>query len=113
LGGPGNGLKGEFFKGRSFEQKLFERIDNTINFDNVDQINQGSPAGAPRLGENFSARWTGRLKVPVTGRYKLGSLSDDGVRLYLNDTMIIDHWNLHSRAADQAVVYLVAGQIID
>jgi len=49
-----------------------------------------SPEDFPR--DNFSVRWDGFLKVNYTGRYTFYIISDDGVRFYLNDSLIIDEW---------------------
>ncbi|MCF6405194.1 PA14 domain-containing protein [Chitinophaga filiformis] len=111
VNGNGVGLRGEYFKGRKFETKLFERTDPTINFNNIDEINQNLPAGAAQLGNDFSVRWTGRVKVASSGRYRFSTNSDDGVRVYLNDTLIIDRWNDHGNTKDTAWVNLVADQL--
>ena len=108
----GVGLKGEFFAGPEFNRYLYTRIDTVINVGSGADINRGAPEGAPVLNTGFSARWTGRLKADVTGAYKLYTSSDDGVRLYLNDTPLINRWNVHSEAVgnDSVAVNLVAGQ---
>jgi beta-glucanase (GH16 family) len=49
-----------------------------------------SPEGFPK--DNFSVQWDGYLKVSQTGNYKFYIIADDGVRLYLNDSLIIDEW---------------------
>lgn len=109
--GDGSGLKGEYFKRKDLKEKVFERIDTAINFNSKDDINKNLPAGAARLDNNFSARWTGRIKVPHTGAYGFITNSDDGVRVYLNDTLIIDRWNDHANRKDSAWVNLVGGEL--
>ena len=47
------------------------------------------PPGLPVDG--FSARWTGRWAFEP-GLYRFSALSDDGVRVWLNDQLIIDRW---------------------
>jgi len=49
-----------------------------------------SPEGFPK--DNFSVQWDGYLKVNQTGNYKFYIIADDGVRFYLNDSLIIDEW---------------------
>ena len=49
-----------------------------------------SPEGFPK--DNFSVRWDGRLKVDHTGEYTFYIIADDGVRFYLNDSLLIDQW---------------------
>jgi beta-glucosidase len=52
------------------------------------------PVGFPQY--NFSVRWTGKLKIPKTYDYTLEFISDDGIRLWLDDTLLIDYWNDHA-----------------
>lgn len=40
----------------------------------------------------YSGRWTGYLNVPASGTYRIGLRGNDGCRLYLNDSLIIDRW---------------------
>ncbi|MBR30258.1 MAG: hypothetical protein CMN77_03015 [Spirochaetaceae bacterium] len=77
----------EYFKGRNFEQSKLKRSEAFIDHD----FNKSSAApSVPR--ENFSARWTGRLKIKTPGEYTFYTTSDDGVRLYINGQLIIDEW---------------------
>lgn len=49
----------------------------------------------PALGisvDNFSARWRQSLKFKA-GVYRLLARSDDGLRVYIDDTLIIDEWH--------------------
>lgn len=51
-----------------------------------------SPAPAQLASDFWSGRWIGRFRFE-TGNYIFNSVSDDGVRLYLNDTLVIDRWS--------------------
>jgi len=77
----------------------------------------GSPA-KPIAADNFYVRWTGFLRVPTTGAYKLGgpcgSAGTGGVRYKLNTTAM-SSWVLCSAAASTAWtggVSLAAGQVV-
>jgi hypothetical protein len=59
---------------------------------------------------NFAARWTGRLDPPATGEYRLTTVSDDGVRLWLDGKLVIENWGDHAPAEDHATVELTAGR---
>jgi len=106
-----HGFYGEYFSGVHFDKFLFSRVDTFIDFPNIGAINVNKPDGAPFLNTAFSVRWTGRLKADVTGSYKVITISDDGIRLYLNDSLFIDQFNDHSPRADTAFVNLVAGEV--
>ncbi len=86
------GLVGEYFEKMELEGKpTLVRIDTMINFDFG---KSGLPAGFPKY--NFSVRWTGKIKFPKTSEYTLEFISDDGVRLWLDDSLMIDYWNDHA-----------------
>lgn len=109
--GKGTGLIGEYFKGTKFETFLLSRSDSQIAFPNKGTFLSGWPQGIEQVNENFSIRWTGRVKAPVTGKYTFYVSSDDGVQVILNDTaVLIDR--LGNRALDDsAQVNLVAGDV--
>lgn len=51
----------------------------------------GSPGGAIPP-DNFSARWTGRSFI-AAGVYDFRARGDDGIRVWLNNQLIIDRWS--------------------
>ena len=89
---PINGLKGEYFKGRSFNKgELGEtKTDTEVNFDFKD----GSPAEGKIDPLEYSIRWTGNIFAPFTGYYDLQVESNHAIRLWVNDnnTPLIDAW---------------------
>lgn len=72
---------------------------------------------APGINENeFSVRWKGRLRAPVTGTYRFTSHTDDGFYLRINDYEVIDDWrdrSLRNPAFEGKTVNLVAGEFYD
>ncbi len=68
---------------------------------------------APVGDGNFAARWTGRIEPPATGTYRLTTVSDDGVRLWLDGKLAIENWTDHAPTEDHATVELVAGRPVE
>ena len=87
-GSGGSGLTGEYFNNLDLSgTPAVTRIDKNINF----QWTLNTPA--PGLGHDFySARWTGMLHSPKSGRYHLGLDGNDGYRLWLDGKLVIDNW---------------------
>lgn len=82
------GLKAEYYNNVDLSGKpVLTRIDDSINF----SWTLYSP-GRPVHHDFYSAKWTGFLKAPKTGSYKIGLDGNDGFRLFLNDKLIIDNW---------------------
>jgi hypothetical protein len=58
----------------------------------------------------FSVRWTGTLELPA-GNYRFTTSTDDGVRLWVNDQLIINKWRNQAELAFSAEIELPAGRI--
>lgn len=63
--------------------------------------------------DSFSVRWTGRISVPVSGNYTFTSLVDDGVRLWVNGSLVIDDWNSGSAREKSGNISLNSGTRYD
>ncbi|MFA6569829.1 MAG: glycoside hydrolase family 3 C-terminal domain-containing protein [Bacteroidota bacterium] len=82
------GLKGEYFNNINLSGKpALTRIDTSINF----YWNRNSP-GYGISKDSFSVRWTGTLRVDEDGYYTFKTLSDDGIRLIIDNKTIIEIW---------------------
>ncbi len=80
------------------------RNDAAINFD----WGYGSPA-AGVAADNFSARWTRTVSFPTSGNYTFSATVDDGVRVWVDGTLVIDKWFQQSRTTHTGTIYLAAG----
>ncbi len=102
------GLSAQYFNDKNFTTPILTRTDANVNFN----WGQGSPDGAI-AANNFSARWTGQFLPTHAEAYTFYTRSDDGVRLWVNGQLLIDHWAPHAVAEDSGVINLVAGQKVD
>ena len=96
-----HGLTAEYFTNKNLEGKpAVTKIDKQISFDWGD----GSPfPGFPV--DNFSVRWTGELKAPETGDFLIDIVSDDGVRFFINDSLMINDWNDHAAQSNKFKIH--------
>ena len=75
------GLIGVYYGTKTFDDEVVARTDGQIAFKWA-----ASPAeDVPR--DKFSVRWVGKLKIPRDGRYTLTFDNDDGVRVWLGETL--------------------------
>lgn len=80
--------RGEYFNNPDLAgSPALVRNDERIDFD----WGTGSPAPGTIHADNFSVRWTRPLRFEA-GRYRFTTETDDGVRLYINDRLVIDQW---------------------
>ncbi len=82
------GLKGEVFGNANLEgSPIGTRLDRFLNLHwSTDQPQTGLPA------ENCSIRWSGYLVWPNDATVTLGVVTDGGVRIYLDDNLVLDQW---------------------
>lgn len=91
------GLSAVYFNRMDLTAEGHRRIDRAIDF----RWSRARPA-AGIDAETFSVRWTGSLIAPSDGDYVLNTESDDGVRVWLDDRLVIDQWNHHQEREDRS-----------
>ena len=88
----GNGLRGEYFDNNRLEgEPRIVCTDPRVDF--------GWTLNSPGRGipyDWYSVRWTGTLTVPATGVRRIGVEGNDGYRLWLDSTLLIDNWKKQS-----------------
>ncbi len=104
-----NGLTGEYYAGINFETFVFSRVDPTVNF--AWAFGEGPRPGMSR--DFFSARWTGQAIPQNTETYTFIVSADDGVRLWLNDVLVVDHWHDQGTTSYSATIAATAGVPIE
>ena len=103
--GNGTGLKGQYYNNVDFTLLRITRTDSTVNFNWAN----GSP-GAGVQGDTFSVQWTGEVQAQFTETYTFYTVTDDGVRLWVNGQQLINDWNNHAATENSGTIALVAGQ---
>lgn len=103
--GAGMGLRGIYFENPDFTGPWVERVDAAIDFDWL--------SGAPVSGINpysYSVRWDGEVRPAESGEYLLHTTSNDGIRLWVDDQLLIDNWTNHKATEDTVRIALDAGR---
>ena len=100
-----NGLKAEFFNNKELKgDPVLSRTDEMVNFwweeKPAEQVSEDS----------FSVRWTGSLKAPLTGEYTLDVSTDDGVRLFFENKLVVNDWSDHAVLTNSAKVQMESGK---
>ncbi|MGH9836366.1 MAG: PA14 domain-containing protein [Blastocatellia bacterium] len=105
-GGLAAGLRGEYFDNEDFSNLKLTRTDAAVDFN----LSFGTPD--PLINsDTFSIRWTGQITIPLAGSYRFVTRSDDGVRLWLGDQLLIDNFTPHPETEDRsAPITLNSGQ---
>ena len=101
----GAGLTGRYFANTSLSGSPVLTRTEQVNFD---WSNRSPGAGAP--SDNFSVRWTGEVQAPSGGSFRFRTVSDDGVRLWVNNVRVINNWSQHSATTNTSgSITLAAG----
>jgi hypothetical protein len=99
------GLRGTYCSTQEFGGTLIERIDAQVNF------RYGPKAAMPGIPLNrFSVRWEGDIETLNAGTYTFHTRADDGVRLFIDDRLLIDDWRSHPETENSGSIELEAGR---
>ncbi len=103
-----SGLDAKYYDNADFKGKpVKQKVDTQIDFD-------WGRNGPEAVGnDNFSIEWSGKLEVPVSGKYYLGTHSDDGSRVYINDKLVVDNWGDHAMTTQVGMVELSSQAPVD
>jgi hypothetical protein len=112
--GNGTGLNGTYYQ---FDKNTkpdsafslipkFTRLDSVINFDWADQ--------SPDLrlqNDYFAVRWVGKVMPPLTGTYTFRTSTDDGVRLWVDNKLLVNQWIPQQETEHTGTIALEAGKL--
>lgn len=103
-----NGFIVEYFNGTDFNSKVTTKYCPDINFywdynTDIDGLNSVS----------FSAKFYGKIIAPETGKYKIGFVVDDGVRLWINNKMVFDNWKMNNKVFNSFNYFMEENSVYD
>ena len=99
----GSAWTGYYFGNQYLDDLKFTRIDPSIDF-NWDRSSPGQ--GVPR--DLWSARWISTQYFASAGLYEFYAQVDDGVRIYVDNNLVVNDWFDH-RGVSKGTVNLTAG----
>lgn len=105
---PGTGLYGLYHHldaDTAFGLLVFTQTDTTVHF------NWGQQAPDPRLSADYYAvRWLGEVEPVFSELYYFHVDSDDGFRLWVNDSLIAEAWKIKGYGEISGAVFLEKGK---
>ena len=103
--GTGTGLSATYFSNANLSGTSVARIDRVVDFV------WGAASPAPGIGaETFSVRWTGQVQPQFTETYTFYTLSNDGVRLWVDGQRLVNNWTHHGTTENRGTIKLIGGQ---
>jgi hypothetical protein len=86
------GAKVTYYRDTNLLSSACSRLERDLSLD----YGGGRPAlSVP--ADHWSARWEANLDVPATEKYTFEARSDDGVRLWIDGTLVLDRWRVQKR----------------
>jgi len=104
----GEGLTGNYYNDMYFNDFAFTRADKQVNFN----FRKSSPHTSIQ-NDTYSISWKGQVLAPTTGTYTFYTRSDDGVRLWVNGTQLVNNWTNHAATENKGTIALEAGKKYD
>lgn len=99
------GLKAEYFDDLDLRTPLFNRIEQGVSYD----LGLEAPIQDLRPGR-FSVRWSGEVEPLYSETYAFAVRADSGVRLWVDNRLLIDAWGVRVPREYTATVALQAGK---
>ncbi|MBI4325651.1 MAG: hypothetical protein HY674_10355, partial [Chloroflexi bacterium] len=98
------GLRGEYYDNADFTALKVTRLDAAVDF------NWGSGSPDPAVAaDSFSVRWTGLVEPRFSETYTFYTVTDDGVRLWVNGQLLVNDWTDHPPAERSGTITLING----
>ncbi|MEM7657849.1 MAG: PQQ-dependent sugar dehydrogenase, partial [Bacteroidota bacterium] len=83
----GTGLLGTYYNNANLTNQAFTQTDAEIDF----SWGSGSPAISMAY-DSYSIKWEGMIEPLTSETYTFFGRSDDGIRLWINNQLVIDNW---------------------
>lgn len=96
------GLNASYFLTKDFSGPEQIQIDPNIDFD-----------WSTSKEDNSSIRWEGYIAPKYSEKYTFTTVSDDGIRVWINGELVIDNWTIHPESANSSPVYLEQDRYFD
>lgn len=104
-----NGLRGEYFNNMNLDgSAALTRTDSKLDYNW-----RAATADARVNADRFSVRWTGKMKPQYSETYTFTTISDDGIRVWVDGKLIIDSWFKQSWTERKGSITLQAGKMVD
>jgi hypothetical protein len=106
--GRGIGLRADYYDNLDFTGTRVRKIDSVLSFD------WGGGQPDPGIGaDTFSVRWIGQVQPRFTETYAFYVVADDGVRLWVNNQLLVDRWIDQGPTEYTGFIQLHAGNLYD
>ena len=101
---PGGAWLGQYYDTPDLAGSAIQRFDPAIDFDWGD----GSPIPGSISDNLFSIRWTRNVQFD-SGAYRFYAIVDDGIRIYVDNRVVMNEWHDSSKKTMIADVALTSG----
>ncbi|MDX2141609.1 MAG: PA14 domain-containing protein, partial [Chloroflexota bacterium] len=103
----GTGLYAQYFpllEATQVTSNTVVRVDERVSF------KWGTSSPLPSFqSDRFFVRWTGEIEPAFSEEYTFYTVADDGIRLSINDQVLINNWQIQSATQWQRTITLQAG----
>ncbi len=102
----GTGLNASYYDNQDFTNLKLNRIDPNVDY----TYGYGSPDSS--IGsDTFSIRWEGYIIPLYSELYTFYTYSNDGMRIYVNNQLVVTDWSNHAAREKSGTIALQAGTL--
>ena len=99
-----------YWRGEFYPNMYLTGAPLLVRDDPILDFNWGTNSpGDPISPDYFSVRWTRVQNFATAGNYTFYATHDDGMRVWVDERLIIDHWYAQPETTHSATIYLTAG----
>lgn len=106
----GTGLYGRYYttlspgaaKDDPYGTLVNSRVDANVDF------SWGAGANPAGGADDFGVRWSGQISAPTSGIYCMQTNSDDGVRVWIGNLLVINNWTDHGPTNNNGTYTFIA-----
>ena len=107
---PPNGLNAQYYDERNLTALKFSNVATFF----ANGGSSGTAIDSHLAADNWSVRWSGQVQPDFSEAYLFALQSDDGVRMWVDNELVIDNWTEHSPTYNySAPIQLQAGRRYD
>ncbi|MEI6222180.1 MAG: PA14 domain-containing protein [bacterium] len=98
------------YVGEYFNNQGLRGAPKAIRLDSAIDFNWGLGTPFKEIGvDDFGVRWSGQITAPISSEYAFTYSTDDGIRVWVDDALVVDSWGVQAASEHTMKAMVSAG----